>query len=193
MEPTSDFISSVEPRQPLRLEQLRELVNAYAAGRLSLGRFDRAGRALLRRQTKEPAMMFARAFLLICSVFAVACGTPPEPAPAAVVAVQSDAKPGCRWLATVSGLRCLPSSNDIFWESDSQRRVLDLGDSFLVMTPDNPRWIIFLSDGVKSPSVVYRIVLLPVDVWRATPTELQVPHSIESVTVSLDWFGSQFE
>lgn len=193
MEPTPDMNSAVQVRQPLRVEQLRQLVNLYASGSITLGRFDRAGRALLRRQTKEPVIVnFARAFLLICSVFAVACGNPPEqPAPAQPATPA--AHPGCRILATTAGLKCLPDDRQaVFWESDDDRRVFETdAHTFCIFSPDAVRWVFFLSSG--EPSKIYRIVLVPSDAWRDTPTKIVVPHSLQETTIPLDFFGEFFQ
>lgn len=95
MSPTTEIKSSVD-RPPLRLEQLRQLIDAYAAGRLSLGRYDRAAAALLRK--KETQMIkLARAFAVLLIFLAIGCGGPPLPEPVEPAQVAPPAaKPGCR-------------------------------------------------------------------------------------------------
>lgn len=183
------MISSVGQRQPLRLAQLRQLVDRYAAGKMSLGLFDKAARAILRRPKEIPMIPLARAFYVAAILFAIGCGTPEaEPEPAHVA--QSAAK-GCRLLGTIDGLRCLPDTADIFWESDPPKRVLDFGESFTVDSPDPIRWIFFLTAG--EPSTIRQIVLVPSDAWRDSATKIVVPHSLAEVTIPLDWFGSFFQ
>lgn len=188
---TADFKSEVE-RPPLRWLQLRALIDQYAAGRLSLGRYDRAAAALLRKK-ETPMIQLARAFAVLLIFLAIGCGGPPVPEPAEPAQVAPPAaKPGCRWLATVDGPRCLPDGRDIFWESDSQPRVVDFGTNFIILTPDaGIRWVFFLT--AAEPSTIRQIVLLPADIWRAGPTELVVPHRLQDVTISLDWFGDHFQ
>ncbi len=191
MSPTTEIKSSVD-RPPLRLEQLRQLIDAYAAGRLSLGRYDRAAAALLRK--KETQMIkLARAFAVLLIFLAIGCGGPPVPEPVEPAQVAPPAaKPGCRWLATVDGPRCLPDGRDIFWESDSQPRVTVLPTSVSVDTPDSGiRWIFFLTAG--EPATIRQIVLVPQDAFRVDVTRFVIPHPIGDVTIPLDWFSSFFE
>lgn len=132
---------------------------------------------------------FARAFLVAAVFIAVGCGglmTEPEPAQVAPSAAK-----GCRVLATVDGLRCLPASRDVFWESDSQKRVFDFGNTFTVDSPDPIRWVFFLTAG--EPSTIRQIVLVPSDAWRDSPTKIVVPHSLAEVTIPLDFFGEFFQ
>lgn len=193
MSPTRDSKSEVAPPPPLRWTQLRALVDEYARGRISLGRYDRAARAILRRPQDIPMMPLGRAFVVSVVLLILGCGgampESPQPAQVAPPAAQSTS---CRWLATSEGPRCLPDGRDIFWESDSQPRVTVLPGSVSVETPDDGiRWIFFLSDG--DPSVIRQIVLVPHDAFRVGLTRLVIPHPIESVTISLDWFGHNFE
>ena len=192
MEPTPDLSSAVAEREPLRLEKLRALVDLYAAGRLSLGRFDRAGRALLRKKENGPMIQLARAFVAAAVLLAVACGTPPEqPAPA--LPSTPAAHPGCRILATIDGLRCLPDDKSgVFWESDNEKRVFETdAHTFCIFSPDPVRWVFFLTAG--EPSTIRQIVLVPRDAWRDSPTKIVVPHSLQETTIPLDWFGSYFQ
>ena len=87
------------------------------------------------------------------------------------------------WLATVDGPRCLPDGRDIFWESDSQPRVVDFGTNFIILAPDaGIRWVFFLT--AAEPSTIRQIVLLPADIWRAGPTALVVPLPLKGSTTS---------
>lgn len=192
MDRTTDLNSSVDPRPPLRLEQLRQLVDQYAAGRMSLGRYDRAARAILRPK-EIPMILLGRAFFVAAIILlAVGCGGATDPPEVSHVAPPAAQSTGCRWLATSEGPRCLPDGRDIFWESDSQRRVTILPSSVSVDTPDNGiRWIFFLTAG--EPSTIRQIVLVPADAFRVDVTRFVIPHPIESVTISLDWFGHNFE
>jgi hypothetical protein len=191
-ERTEEIKSEVE-RPLLRLEQLRVLIDAYARGAMSLGRYSRAAAALLRKPKEVPMIPIARAFAVAFVLFILACGGPlPEPPPEQPAQVAAPAaKPGCRWLATVDGPRCLPDGRDIFWESDSQQRVTDLGASVTVDSPDDVRWIFFLTAG--EPSTIRQIVLVPGDSFRVSPTRFVIPHKLADVTIPLDWFGSFFE
>ena len=138
-------------------------------------------------------LQLARAFAVAIVLLIIGCGgpmpEPPEQQPAQVA--PPAAKPGCRWLATVDGPRCLPDGRDIFWESDSQQRVTDLGASVTVDSPDDVRWIFFLTAG--EPSSIRQIVLVPSDSFRVSTTRFVIPHKIADVTIPLDWFGSFFE
>lgn len=189
---TADLKSEVE-RPPLRWLQLRALIDQYAAGRLSLGRYDRAAAALLRKPKEVPMIPIARAFAILMIVLAIGCGGPPVPEPSEPARVAPPAaKPGCRWLATVDGPRCLPDGRDIFWESDSQPRVTVLPTSVSVDTPDSGiRWIFFLTG--SEPATIRQIVLVPQDAFRVDVTRFVIPHPIGDVTIPLDWFSSFFQ